>query len=223
MEEDRQSVATSAGMILTHEQLCRKLSKTRDQLKVSIDRILAMERNEVQTIERIGTLESQVLELTTQCTINSQLFAEHMDVCMQLESKLVQAEDVKPGYNSDNSDDSVGDRWSQDQQINKPAELLKSLSGKLQSDKRANNPNPGTDAVLLAQGQGPRPGARFGPTTSVFPKPVAAQMDETESDAQSVGRLVDGNHPAAEFQHRHLCVLRSSDSAKDCLKNLQNG
>ena len=107
MEDDRQSVATlAAGKVLTIEQQSTRLRQTRDQLKASIARIVAMEEREVQS------LDQQVSELITQVTNNSTLLAEHTQLCERLETQLSVLEEVKPGYNSDDSNDSIAIYWA---------------------------------------------------------------------------------------------------------------
>ena len=205
MEGDSQSVATSAGMVLTPELLSKKLSKTRDQLKRTIDRIVAMESSELKSQERILSLEQVVSELTAQNYNNTQMLAEHTDICTRLENRLLQLEEIKPDYNSDDSVDSVEDHWEKEPPTTKPEDLKKDLSGKSQSEERTNMPR--TVPVLQTQGQGPRTEANHGPTMTANPTSILATILEPDEDVLSEGRLSDGVRHSEEFQHTLLPLL----------------
>ena len=186
------------GMVLTHEQLSKKLAKTREQLKRTIDRMVVMESNEVKSLERIASLETVVSELTAQNTSNSQMLKEHTDICIRLEQRLLQLDEAKPDYNSDDSIDSVEDHWEKNPQADKSVELKKSLSGKSRSPDRTNIFR--TAPEMQTQGQGPRTGATHGPTTSAALALNLVNIEEPEEDANSEGRLSVGAHHASEFQ-----------------------
>ena len=199
MEGDSQSVATSAGMVLTQEQLNKKLAKTRDQLKKTIDRIVVMESEELKSLERIKSLELVVSELTAQNISHSQMLTEHTDVCTRLENRLLQLEEVKPDYNSDDSADSVENHWEREPPAIKPEDLKKSLSGKSQPPERTNIHR--TVPVLQTQGQGPRTDAHYGLTTTANPASILATNLEPDEEALSEGRLSDGVRHSDEFRH----------------------
>ena len=199
MEGDNQSIATSVGMVLTQEQLNRKLIKTRDHLKKTIDRLVVMENEELKSLERIKSLEDVVSELTAQNISHSQMLAEHTDVCTRLENRLLQLEEVKPDYNTDDSGDSVENHWEEELPSIKPEDLKQSLSGKSQPPERTNAHR--TVPVLQTRGQGPRTDANHGPPKTANPATLLATTLEPDEDALSVGRLSTGVRHSNEFQH----------------------
>ena len=63
LPDDTISVASEPGAPLTIDSLSRKLGRTREQLKVAVERIISLEKREMDLVKRLDTLEIRINQI----------------------------------------------------------------------------------------------------------------------------------------------------------------
>ena len=61
--DDTVSIASDPGAPLTIDSLSRKLGRTREQLKVAVERIISLEKRESDLVKRLDTLEIRMNQI----------------------------------------------------------------------------------------------------------------------------------------------------------------